>query len=71
MTKRTTPVRTLRPRQLLVVCITMFAIALLGAVPATADVDCADLGSRSAAQSYFEGRAADPDRLDADGDGQA
>ncbi|MCW2806434.1 MAG: hypothetical protein JWQ93_389 [Marmoricola sp.] len=63
--------RTLRPRRLLVVGIIMFAIALLGAVPATADVDCADLGSRSAAQAYFEGRAADPDRLDADGGGQA
>lgn len=46
-------------------------IVLLGAGPASADVDCVDLGSREAAQTYLEGRPGDLDGLDADGDGQA
>jgi endonuclease YncB( thermonuclease family) len=45
------------------------------AVPASAaDLDCSDLGTQSAAQSYFlssGGPSSDPDRLDGDGDGIA
>jgi len=46
-------------------------LAVLVAAPASADVNCADLKTRDAAQAYFDGRAADLDRLDADGDGRA
>lgn len=45
--------------------------AVLMATPAAADVDCSDLGNRAAAQTYFDGHAGDPDRLDADRDGRA
>jgi hypothetical protein len=48
-----------------------FAAAVLMASPASADVNCSDLGSRTAAQTYFDGRTSDLDHLDADGDGQA
>jgi hypothetical protein len=48
-----------------------FGLALLFVSPAAADVDCADLKSQDAAQTYFEGRTGDLDGLDADGDGQA
>jgi hypothetical protein len=64
-------VRTPRTRQLLALCATVFAVVMIGAAPASADVDCADLKSQGAAQSYFEGRAGDLDGLDADGDGRA
>lgn len=63
--------RTSRIRQLLLLLATLVAIALLGEAPASADVDCADLKSTSAAQSYFEGPPGDLDGLDADADGQA
>lgn len=63
--------RTTRTRQLLALCVTVFAVVMIGATPVAADVDCTDLKSRSAAQSYFEGRPGDLDGLDADGDGQA
>ena len=46
-------------------------LVVLVAAPASADVNCADLKTRDAAQAYFDGRAADLDRLDADGDGRA
>jgi hypothetical protein len=49
----------------------VFAVVVLGATPASADVDCADLTTGGAAQAYFDGRATDLDRLDADGDGRA
>jgi hypothetical protein len=39
--------------------------------PADADVNCADLKTRAAAQSYLEGRTSDADGLDSDADGQA
>jgi hypothetical protein len=45
--------------------------AVLMAAPASADVNCSDLGSRVAAQTYLDGRTGDPDHLDADRDGQA
>ncbi len=48
-----------------------FALAVFSAAPAAADVDCADLASRAAAQSYLDGNTGDPDRLDSDADGQA
>ena len=48
-----------------------FGLVLFVAPPASADVDCADLTSRAAAQTYFDGRTGDPDRLDSDGDGRA
>jgi hypothetical protein len=48
-----------------------FAAVVLLASPAAADVDCSDLGNRSAAQTYFDGHAGDPDGLDADRDGKA
>lgn len=63
--------RTTRTRQLLVLVAGFFAMALLAAAPAAADVDCADLRTKAAAQAYFEGRAGDADRLDADADGHA
>jgi hypothetical protein len=44
---------------------------VLSASPASADVNCADLKTRSAAQSYFDGRSSDADGLDSDGDGRA
>ncbi|MET0837450.1 MAG: excalibur calcium-binding domain-containing protein [Marmoricola sp.] len=48
-----------------------FGLVLFVAPPASADVDCGDLTSRAAAQTYFDGRTGDPDRLDSDGDGRA
>ena len=48
-----------------------FAATLLSAGPAAADVNCADLPTQGVAQSYFDGRAGDPDRLDGDADGRA
>jgi hypothetical protein len=45
--------------------------ALAAASPAAADVDCSDLKTRDAAQTYFDGRTGDPDRLDTDADGNA
>src|ERR1700712_1648334 len=45
--------------------------AVLMAAPAPADVNCSDLGSQVAAQTYLDGRAGDPDHLDADRDGRA
>lgn len=48
-----------------------FGAAVLMASPAQADVDCVDLGSRAAAQAYYDGHAGDPDHLDTDGDGRA
>jgi hypothetical protein len=48
---------------------------VLFAAPATAaattDVNCSDLRSQDAAQTYFDGRTSDADRLDADSDGRA
>jgi hypothetical protein len=64
-------VRTTRTRQLLVLLAGFFGLALLGAAPASADVNCSDLTSRSAAQAYFDGHRGDADHLDADGDGRA
>lgn len=63
--------RTPRIRLLLTLCATVFGVVMIGAAPAMADVDCSDLKSRGAAQSYLEGRPRDLDGLDADGDGQA
>lgn len=48
-----------------------FGMAVLMASPAAADVDCSDLGNRTAAQTYFDGHPGDPDHLDADHDGAA
>src|SRR3954468_10400812 len=45
--------------------------AVLMASPASADVDCSDLDSRAAAQTYLDGHPGDVDQLDADGDGRA
>jgi hypothetical protein len=47
------------------------AAVLMMAAPASADVDCVDLGSQAAAQTYYDGHAGDPDGLDADHDGTA
>ncbi len=63
--------RTPRIRLLLTLCATVLGLVVIGAAPAMADVDCSDLKSRGAAQSYLEGRPGDLDGLDADGDGQA
>lgn len=64
--------RATRSRQLLALLATLFAVALLGTVPASAaTVDCGDLRTQRAAQSYLEGPSADAARLDADGDGRA
>src|SRR3954447_21974093 len=52
-----------------------FGAVVLIAAPASAsvsaDVNCADLQSRDAAQTYFDGRTGDADHLDADSDGRA
>jgi hypothetical protein len=48
-----------------------FVAGLFMASPAAADVDCADLKTRAAAQAYYEGRVGDLDRLDVDADGLA
>jgi hypothetical protein len=45
--------------------------AVLTASPASADVNCADLGSRTAAQTYYDGHPGNADHLDGDGDGKA
>jgi hypothetical protein len=63
--------RTTRRWTLLAFLAVIVGVAVLGASPAMADVDCADLKTQGAAQSYLEGRTGDPDRLDADFDGQA
>jgi hypothetical protein len=64
--------RATRTRQLLALLATLFAIVLLGAVPASAaTVDCGDLRTQSAAQSYLDGPSGDPSLLDSDGDGKA
>jgi hypothetical protein len=63
--------RTTRRWTLLAFLAGIVTVAVLGASPASADVDCADLKTQSAAQSYLDGRAGDPDGLDADADGQA
>ncbi len=63
---RSTPIRLV-----LVLLAALCGLALLGAAPATADVDCANLPSQGAAQSYFDGRSGDADGLDADADGRA
>ena len=56
---------------LLTMLVGCFAATLLSAGPAAADVNCADLPTQGVAQSYFDGRAGDPDRLDGDADGRA
>jgi hypothetical protein len=48
-----------------------FGATLLVAAPASADVDCSDLGSRTAAQAYYDGHPGNADHLDGDGDGRA
>jgi hypothetical protein len=48
-----------------------FGAAVLMASPASADVNCSDLGSGQTAQTYYDGHPGDPDRLDADSDGKA
>src|SRR4051812_30500951 len=48
-----------------------FGAAVLLASPAAADVDCADLKSQDAAQTYLDGRTGDPEGLDTDADGRA
>jgi len=63
--------RTTRRGVALAMVVGCFAAAVLMASPAAADVNCADLGSRTAAQTYFEGRTGDLDHLDGDRDGQA
>jgi hypothetical protein len=64
--------RATRTRQLLVLLASLFAIALLGTVPASAaPVDCADLRTQRAAQSYLQGPSGDASVLDVDGDGRA
>lgn len=60
-----------RIRLLMTLCAIALGVVVIGAAPAVADVDCSDLKSRGAAQSYLEGRPGDLDGLDADGDGQA
>ena len=60
-----------RTRRLLSLLAGLYCLALLGLSPAQADVDCADLTTRSAAASYYAAHPADADRLDADGDGRA
>jgi hypothetical protein len=62
---------TRRVAQLALVAGWVGAAVLSAAAPAAADVDCSDLKTRNAAQTYFDGRAGDPDRLDADADGKA
>ncbi len=62
---------TTRRRTLLVLMAGWCGAAVLAAPPVAADVDCQDLKTRAAAQSYFEGRPGDPDRLDSDLDGRA
>ncbi len=64
--------RATRTRQLLALLAVLFAIALLGAGPASAaTVDCGDLRTQRAAQSYLEGPSGDTAVLDSDGDGRA
>jgi hypothetical protein len=60
-----------RLRQLLVLCALVLGFALVGVGSASADVSCADLSTRDAAQSYLEANPADLDHLDSDGDGRA
>ena len=62
---------TTRRRTLLVFMAGWCGAAVLAAPPVAADVDCQDLRTRAAAQSYLEGRPGDPDRLDSDLDGRA
>ena len=62
---------TTRRRALLVLMAGWCGAAVLAAPPVAADVDCQDLKTRAAAQSYYEGRPGDPDQLDSDLDGRA
>ena len=62
---------TTRRRTLLVLMAGWCGAAVLAAPPVAADVDCQDLKTRAAAQSYLEGRPGDPDQLDSDLDGRA
>ena len=64
--------RATRTRQVLALLATLFALAMLGAGPASAaTVDCGDLRTQRAAQSYLDGPSGDASRLDSDGDGRA
>lgn len=63
--------RTTRRWVLLALVAGWLGMACLLASPAAADVDCADLKTQATAQTYFDGRTADADRLDADADGKA
>lgn len=63
--------RTTRRWVLLALVAGWFGAAALTASPAAADVDCADLKTQTTAQTYFDGRTSDADRLDADADGKA
>jgi hypothetical protein len=63
--------RTTRRWTALALVVGWFGMVVLLAAPASADVNCSDLGNRTAAQTYFDGHAGDPDHLDADHDGQA
>ncbi len=63
--------RTTRRWTSLALLVGCFGVVMLMASPAAADVDCSDLGNRTAAQTYFDGHAGDPDHLDADHDGLA
>ena len=68
---RTADVRITPFRHVFVLLVLVGGCALLGAAPAAADVSCGDLSTQHAAQSYFDGRTADLDGLDADKDGRA
>jgi hypothetical protein len=63
--------RTTRRWTALALVVGWVGAAVLMASPASADVNCADLGSQAAAQTYYDGHAGDPDGLDADHDGTA
>lgn len=63
--------RTTPSRLLMVALASWFALGVLGASSASAAVNCADLRTQRAAQSYFEGPSAGVARLDSDGDGRA
>jgi hypothetical protein len=60
-------------RLLTILAVMFFALTLLlgPAASAQADLDCADFSSREEAQQEFESDTSDPNRLDADDDGQA
>ncbi len=48
-----------------------FAVVLPGTASAATDRDCPDFASQAQAQAAHDAVAGDPERLDADGDGQA